>query len=59
MKDFRVLVMQDAQTRKRDVQMAVQITVWDVLSQYMNEDGKPGEFKEGERFIVSGPIASV
>lgn len=52
-------MMQDAQTRKRDVQMAVQITVWDVLSQYTNEDGKPGEFKEGERFIVSGPFASV
>ena len=33
--------------------MTAQVTIWDVLSAYVSEDGNPGEFKVGERFMVS------
>ncbi|KAI0695618.1 hypothetical protein BC835DRAFT_1406150 [Cytidiella melzeri] len=55
-RNFRVLVVRDAQTFKRPPQRRAQITVWDVLTAYVSEDGKPGMFKETQRFTVTNLI---
>ena len=30
-----------------------QITVWDALTAYVDENGVAGQFKEGQRFVVT------
>ncbi|KIP11131.1 hypothetical protein PHLGIDRAFT_100069 [Phlebiopsis gigantea 11061_1 CR5-6] len=52
-RNFRVVVVEDAQTRKRPKQFTAQVTIWDVLTAYISEEGIPGDFKVGERFIVT------
>ncbi|KAI0348271.1 nucleic acid-binding protein [Trametopsis cervina] len=55
-RSFRVLVVRDATTRRRPSERSAQITVWDVLSAFVSEDGKAGLFKEGQRFVVTNLI---
>ncbi|EKM61613.1 uncharacterized protein PHACADRAFT_248310 [Phanerochaete carnosa HHB-10118-sp] len=52
-RNFRVLVVEDAETRKRPKQFRAQVTIWDVLAAYVSEDGTPGDFRAGERFIAT------
>jgi len=45
--------MKDAQTNRRPANRVAKVTVWDVLNLTVAEGRKPGEFKEGDRYLVS------
>ncbi|KAI0323005.1 hypothetical protein OF83DRAFT_1048027 [Amylostereum chailletii] len=51
-RSFRVLFMTDANTSRRPGTRTAEITVWDVLTLSF-DDGKPGYFKEGQRFLIT------
>ncbi|VDC05801.1 unnamed protein product [Peniophora sp. CBMAI 1063] len=51
-RSFRVLFMKDAKTDRRPARRTAEITVWDVLNLAF-EEGRPGHFAEGQRFLVS------
>ncbi|KDQ63249.1 hypothetical protein JAAARDRAFT_75716 [Jaapia argillacea MUCL 33604] len=57
-RNFRVIVVQDAQTCRKPALRKAQLTVWDVLSLRFSEGGKPGSFEEGQRFMVTNVIPS-
>ena len=48
----------DGQSNRRPAQRQAQITVWDVLQLQLVEDGKPGDFKPGQRLLVRSLYAS-
>ncbi len=52
-RSFRVVVAQDACTRRRPANRIAQITVWDVLGLSFDEGGPQGTFKTGQRYLVS------
>jgi hypothetical protein len=52
-RNFRVLVVQDARPTRDPEPRRAQLTVWDVLSLSTSEGGRAGFFEEGQRFIVS------
>jgi hypothetical protein len=52
-RNFRVMMVEDARAPEKTVQSQAQLTVWDVLSLSFAEGQKPGTFKEGQRFVVS------
>ena len=49
------MVIKDSQSGRRPQQVTAQVTIWDVLTAYISEDGVPGDFRVGQRFIVSPP----
>ncbi|KAI0785380.1 hypothetical protein BC629DRAFT_1700031 [Irpex lacteus] len=55
-RSFRVLVVRDATTHRRPARRTAQVTVWDVLTAYVDEYGVPGQFKEGQRFVVTNLV---
>lgn len=52
-RSFRIVLVKDAHTIRRPAQRQCQITVWDVLSLQLVEDDRPGDFKPGQRLLVS------
>lgn len=52
-RNFRVLVVQDACTRRRPANRTAQVTVWDVLSLSLSEGAAAGSFEVGQRYLVS------
>ncbi|KAJ3534723.1 hypothetical protein NM688_g7090 [Phlebia brevispora] len=52
-RSFRIVAARDARSEKRPATREVQITVWDVLSVQLEEDGKPGDFKMGQHLHVT------
>jgi breast cancer 2 susceptibility protein len=52
-RNFRVVVAQDACTRRRPANRIAQITVWDVLGLSFEEGSSQGTLKTGQRFLVS------
>jgi breast cancer 2 susceptibility protein len=55
-RNFRVLVVGDAETRRRPGTRTAQLTVWDVLSITHSEGGKAGAFEEGQKFRVTNLV---
>ncbi|KII94288.1 hypothetical protein PLICRDRAFT_99668, partial [Plicaturopsis crispa FD-325 SS-3] len=53
-RNFRVLVVEDANTHKRPALRKAQLTVWDALSLSHSEGSRAGAFDPGQRFLVSG-----
>ncbi|KAF8641071.1 hypothetical protein AX17_000715 [Amanita inopinata Kibby_2008] len=51
-RSFRVIVVQDARTRRRPANRVAQITVWDILNVFAGEDCKEA-FNVGQRYLVS------
>jgi breast cancer 2 susceptibility protein len=51
-RNFRVLVVQDAYSNKRPSRRQAQLTVWDALSLSNSEGSKAGSFEAGQRFMV-------
>ena len=52
-RNFRVVVAQDACTRRRPANRIAQITVWDVLGLSFEEGNSRGTLKTGQRYLVS------
>ncbi|KAG1754940.1 uncharacterized protein EDB91DRAFT_1214138 [Suillus paluster] len=54
-RNFRVLIVKDAytQTRGGNDGRKAQLTVWDVLNLLIAEGSKAGEFKVGQKFLVT------
>ena len=52
-RNFRVVVAQDACTRRRPANRIAQITVWDVLGLSFEEGSSQGTLKTGQRYLVS------
>ncbi|KAL0951607.1 hypothetical protein HGRIS_008287 [Hohenbuehelia grisea] len=52
-RNFRIVIVQDARTRKRPANRTAQLTVWDVLSLELTEGGRAGSFESGQRFMVT------
>jgi len=52
-RNFRVVVVEDAYTQRRASHRNAQLTVWDVLSLSLSEGGKAGAFESGQRFRVT------
>jgi len=57
-RSFRVIVTRDARTVRKSTNRAAQITVWDVMNVVLKEGGKPGDFREGQTFMVTNLIPS-
>ncbi|KAK2461438.1 hypothetical protein APHAL10511_005901 [Amanita phalloides] len=55
-RSFRVVVAQDARTRRRPANRMAQITVWDVLGISFEEGGARGAFSVGQRYLVTNLI---
>ncbi|KAF8625213.1 hypothetical protein AX15_005515 [Amanita polypyramis BW_CC] len=55
-RSFRVVVVQDACTRRRPANRVAQITVWDVLKLSFEEGGSKGPFEAGQRYLVTNLI---
>lgn len=52
-RNFRMLTVRDACTRRRPANREAQVTVWDVLNLSLSEGGTAGSFEVGHRFLVS------
>ncbi|KAG6837644.1 hypothetical protein H0H93_004920 [Arthromyces matolae] len=52
-KNFRIVVIQDARVRKHAGNRTAQLTVWDVRNLSFSEGGSPGSFEIGQRFLVT------
>ncbi|KAJ7293018.1 hypothetical protein C8J57DRAFT_1111207 [Mycena rebaudengoi] len=52
-RNFRVLVVQDACTRRRGANRSAQLTVWDVLSLAGSEEKAREGFQLGQRYVVT------
>lgn len=52
-KNFRIIVVQDACTRKYPGNRKALLNVWDVLHLSFSEGSSPGSFEIGQRFMVS------
>ena len=52
-RSFRIIAGRDARTEKHPAQREVQITVWDVMSIQLEEDGAFGDFRVGQHLRVS------
>lgn len=54
-RSFRVIIVKDAYapTRGGDINRKAQLTVWDVLNLLVAEGSSAGEFKLGQKFLVS------
>ncbi|TFY61563.1 hypothetical protein EVJ58_g4449 [Rhodofomes roseus] len=57
-RSFRVIVVKDARWSKREPLRTGQLHIWDILNYVQTEGGKPGQFTEGERYIVSSVMPS-
>ncbi|TFK56630.1 hypothetical protein OE88DRAFT_1730102 [Heliocybe sulcata] len=55
-RNFRVVVAEDARTRERKAYRRAQITVWDVLDLGFGEGTKAGAFLPDQRFLVTNLI---
>ncbi|PFH52259.1 hypothetical protein AMATHDRAFT_2265 [Amanita thiersii Skay4041] len=55
-RSFRVIVVQDACTRKRPANRIAQITVWDVLNLSLAESNRQGTFQSGQRYVVTNLV---
>ncbi|KAG6814155.1 hypothetical protein H0H92_002150 [Tricholoma furcatifolium] len=51
-KNFRIIVVQDARTRKYPGNRKALLNVWDVLNLSFSEGGSPGHFEIGQRFMT-------
>ncbi|KAG6865765.1 hypothetical protein C0991_011962 [Blastosporella zonata] len=51
-KNFRIIVVQDARTGKYPGHRKALLNVWDVLSLSFSEGSSPGSFEIGQRFMV-------
>lgn len=51
-RSFRVIIVQDSQTRRRPANRYAQLTVWDALSLTLSEGAKTGTIEPGSRFLV-------
>ncbi|KAG5733003.1 Breast cancer type 2 susceptibility like protein [Termitomyces sp. T112] len=52
-KSFRIIVVQDACTRKHPGNRKALLNVWDVLNLSFSEGASPGYFEIGQRFMVT------
>lgn len=52
-RDFRILVVQDAYSNRRPAHRRAQLTVWDALSLSHSEGSQAGSFEPGQRFMAS------
>ncbi|KAF8078944.1 hypothetical protein FPV67DRAFT_1663611 [Lyophyllum atratum] len=52
-RNFRIIVVQDACTRRRPGNRKALLNVWDVLNLSFSEGGTPGSFEIGQRFMVT------
>ncbi|KAG6910490.1 hypothetical protein DXG01_009909 [Tephrocybe rancida] len=52
-KNFRIIVVQDARTRKHAGNRKALLNVWDVLNLSFSESASPGSFEVGQRFMVT------
>ncbi|THH03452.1 hypothetical protein EW145_g6247 [Phellinidium pouzarii] len=53
-RNFRIVIVRDAQTRRRPANRIAQLTLWDVLSLCVSEGGRPGAIEIGQRFLLKG-----
>ena len=51
-RNFRVIIVEDACTRRRPANRKAQLTVWDVLNLPFSEGADAGTFEIGQRFLV-------
>ncbi|KAH7930929.1 hypothetical protein BV22DRAFT_1077497 [Leucogyrophana mollusca] len=52
-RDFRVIIVRDAYTRRHPPNRKAQLTVWDVLGLSSTEGGEAGIFEPGQKFLIS------
>ena len=52
-RDFRVIVVRDAQWHRKEPTRTAQITLWDAMRMVFSEGGTPGDIREGQRFQVT------
>ncbi|KAI0720072.1 hypothetical protein C8T65DRAFT_634775 [Cerioporus squamosus] len=52
-RDFRVVVVKDAQWSRKEPMRTAQITLWDPMRMVFSDGGNPGEIREGQRFLVT------
>ncbi|KAF5385395.1 hypothetical protein D9615_001242 [Tricholomella constricta] len=52
-RNFRIIVVQDARTQMRTGHRKALLNVWDVLNLSFFEGGSPGSFEIGQRFMVT------
>ncbi|KAG6889981.1 hypothetical protein C0995_012941 [Termitomyces sp. Mi166 len=58
-KNFRIIVVQDACTRKHPGNRKALLNVWDVLNLSFSEGASPGSFKIGQRFMASHKVTNL
>jgi len=51
-RNFRVIIVEDACTRRRPANRKAQLTVWDVLNLSFSEGAEAGTFEMGQRYLV-------
>ena len=52
MRNFRIVIVRDAQTIRRPANRRAELTIWDVLGLVISEGAQPGAIEEGQRFRV-------
>lgn len=51
-RSFRVLIIQDARSRRKPANRKAQLTFWDVVNLFLSEDGSAGSFELNRRYLV-------
>ncbi|KAG5649854.1 hypothetical protein H0H81_001762 [Sphagnurus paluster] len=57
-RNFRIIVVQDARTQRRSGHRKALLNVWDVLNLSFSEGTSPGSFEIGQRFMASTKLIS-